>query len=278
MLPKDIANTVSHALSEDIGKGDLTATLVPNQAIHADVIMRESGILCGCAWFEECFRQLDTTIRVDWHYEDGALVPPQSTVCTCSGPVRPLLSGERTALNFLQLLSGVASLTHKYVEAITGTPAKLLDTRKTIPGLRAAEKYAVTCGGGHNHRQGLFDAVLIKENHILAAGSVRSALQTAKENTPTDILIEIEVENLDQLQEAIDAGASRILLDNFSVEGIQSALSLAQGHAELEASGSINLDNIRTIAQTGIDYISVGALTKHILAVDFSMRFHTIST
>ncbi len=267
-----IAADVRRALQEDVGSGDCTARLIPDAAARAKVLTREGAVLCGRAWFAETFRQLDEEIRIDWHTEDGGTIKADEVVCALEGSARSLLTGERTALNFLQLLSGVATCTRQYVDAVAGTPCVILDTRKTVPGLRHAQKYAVTCGGGQNHRMGLYDAVLIKENHIAAAGSVRVAVERALAQTPHGVPIEIEVENIAQLREAIDAGATRLLLDNFSVVQLREAVAEAGGRAQLEASGGIRLDNVRMIAETGVDFISVGALTKDVRAVDYSMR------
>ena len=264
---------VQRALAEDIGTGDLTAQLVPDVGAHAELFTREDAVLCGTAWVDELFRQLDTLVLVTWLKRDGERIAAGDVIARLDGPARTLLTGERGALNFLQTLSGTATLTARYVEALRGTRSKVLDTRKTIPGLRRAQKYAVTCGGGLNHRLGLFDAVLIKENHIAAAGSVTAALAQARAVPATDFSIEIEVENLDQLREAIRAGATRILLDNFDLERLADAARETAGRAALEASGGITLDNIRAIAETGVDFISVGSLTKHLRAIDLSLRF-----
>jgi nicotinate-nucleotide pyrophosphorylase (carboxylating) len=264
---------VQRALAEDIGTGDLTAQLVPDVGAHAELFTREDAVLCGTAWVDELFHQLDTRVNVTWLKRDGERIAAGDVIARLDGPARTLLTGERAALNFLQTLSGTATLTARYVEALRGTRSKVLDTRKTIPGLRRAQKYAVTCGGGLNHRLGLFDAVLIKENHIAAAGSVTAALAQARAVPATDFSIEIEVENLDQLREAISAGATRILLDNFDLERLADAVRETAGRAALEASGGITLDNIRAIAETGVDFISVGSLTKHLRAIDLSLRF-----
>jgi nicotinate-nucleotide pyrophosphorylase (carboxylating) len=268
-----IEDDVRRALAEDIGSGDLTAQLVADTEAHAELLTREDAVLCGTAWFDEVFRQLDARVRVVWHKRDGERIAANTVLCRLDGPARTLLSGERSALNFLQTLSGTATLAARYVDALRGTRAKLLDTRKTLPGLRRAQKYAVACGGGHNHRLGLYDAVLIKENHIAAAGSVSAALARARAAVTPDIPIEIEVENLTQLREALGAGATRILLDNFDLERLTAAVRETAGRATLEASGGITLDNIRAIAETGVDYISVGGLTKHLRAIDLSLRF-----
>lgn len=273
-LPKNIAETVRTALSEDIGAGDLTAGLIPAETqAQAQIITREDAVLCGTAWCDEVFRQQDSHIHVDWTCKDGDAIHSGQTLCNLRGPARALLTGERTALNFLQLLSGTATQTRKYVEAVRGTRAIILDTRKTVPGLRRAQKYAVACAGGQNHRLGLFDAILIKENHIEAAGSITAALRTAKASAPPGITVEIEVENLEQLRETLQAGANRILLDNFSVAEMKAAVREANGRATLEASGGISLSNIRTIAETGVDFISIGDITKNVSAVDLSLRF-----
>ncbi len=273
-LPDDITETVQRALVEDVGRGDLTAQLIPaeNQA-QAQVITREDAVLCGTVWFDEVFRQVDSRIRVTWRARDGEGISAGQVLCALDGPARGMLTGERTALNFLQLLSATATRTHRYVEAIRGTRAAILDTRKTVPGLRRAQKYAVACGGGQNHRLGLYDAILIKENHIAAAGSITAALRAARAAAPVGTMIEIEVENLEQLREALAAGAEHLLLDNFRLDALLAAVAETRGRTKLEASGGITLDNIRAIADTGVDYISVGELTKSIKAVDLSMRF-----
>lgn len=273
IVAEHIRASVQNALAEDIGSGDITAGLIPEQTpAQATVISRETAILCGRPWFDEVFRQLDTRVQIVWHARDGDRIEADQPLCDLSGPARSLLSGERTALNFLQTLSGTATQTRAYVDAVRGTRAVILDTRKTLPGLRAAQKYAVTCGGGHNHRLGLYDAVLIKENHIAAAGSVRAVLARARAAVAPDITIEIEVESLDQLHEALGAGATRALLDNFDLARLTAAVRETAGRATLEASGGITLDNIRAIAETGVDFISVGGLTKHVRAIDLSLR------
>jgi nicotinate-nucleotide pyrophosphorylase (carboxylating) len=268
-----IENNVREALAEDIGSGDLTANLVTDDESSAIVIARESAVICGQDWFDETFRQLDDSIKITWSIKDGQTVTADQEVCRLRGKTRALLSGERTALNFLQLLSGTATRVKQYVDSIADTKTIVLDTRKTIPGLRDAQKYAVTCGGGHNHRHGLYDAVLVKENHIRAAGDITSVMDAAKQNTQPGTLIEIEVENLDQLQVALDAGANRILLDNFPLELLREAVELTNGRAKLEASGGINLVNVLAVAQTGVDFVSIGSLTKDVRAIDFSMQF-----
>jgi len=271
---EEIQRQVKLALSEDVGSGDLTAALVPaDEQTVARVISREEAVLAGCEWFDEVFRQLDAGIIVEWSASDGTTVSDNQLLCTVSGNAASILTGERTALNFLQTLSAVATRTRRYVDAVRPLPVNILDTRKTIPGLRLAQKYAVTCGGGVNHRVGLYDAVLIKENHILAAGSICEALQQALAQTPANTEIEIEVESLDEMKEALDAGARRLLLDNFSLQQLCEAVEINQGRARLEASGNVNLQTVRSIAETGVNDISIGELTKHIEAVDLSMRF-----
>ena len=268
-LPADIASAVRRALNEDLGTGDLTAKLLPEDADGAvEVVSRESAVLCGVAWFDEVFRQLDERVRVDWRCGDGDAIEAGRTVCALSGPVRALLSGERTALNFLQLLSGTATVTREYVSLIAHTKTRLLDTRKTLPGLRSAQKYAVLCGGGTNHRMGLYDAILVKENHIRACGSVTAALEQARE---THRHVEVEVENEEQLREALDAGAHAVLLDNFTPDQVRRAVELNGGRARLEVSGGVEISTLPELAATGVDFISVGALTKDVRAVDFSM-------
>ena len=276
-VPADeITRNVRQALAEDVGDGDLTAGLIPPDAeARAGVISREDAVLCGRAWFDEVFRQLDPRVNIAWSRHDGDEVCANQPLCALHGPARSLLTGERTALNFLQTLSGTASTTRDYVRAVQGTGAIILDTRKTIPGLRLAQKYAVTCGGGHNHRIGLYDGILIKENHIMASGSIAAALAAARAQTSDDMLLEVEVENLDQLRQALTAGAHRLLLDNFSPAALRQAVQENAGRAQLEASGGINLANIRAIAETGVNFISLGSLTKHIRAVDLSMRFES---
>lgn len=265
------------ALMEDLGGGDLTAQLIPETAsAKAIVSAREAMTVAGRPWVDEVFRQLDSDVNVEWLCNDGDRIPADAEICILKGPARAILSGERTALNFLQSLSATATNTARYVQAVAGTKVRVLDTRKTIPGLRLAQKYAVRCGGGENHRIGLFDAVLIKENHIISAGGIAAAVTEAK-RLHHGLAIEVEVESISELREALAAGADRVLLDNFDVADLQLAIDVNQeeGHpsADLEASGGITLDSIRAIAETGVDYISVGALTKDINAVDLSMRF-----
>jgi len=292
MLPPHTAilADVRAALEEDLGeRGDLTARLIPSKGLaRARVISRESAVLCGTVWYDTCFAALDVTASVTWHAFDGEPIQPGQTLCEVEGQARALLTGERPALNFLQTLSGVATETRRYVDAIAGTRAKVYDTRKTLPGLRLALKYAVKCGGGENHRLGLYDGILIKENHIAAAGGIRPALdaafalveasraKVATDPTPgrsEEITVQIEVETLEQLEEALLAGAPLILLDNFTLGQMRQAVALTAGRAQLEASGGIGLENLREVAETGVDRISVGALTKHLRAVDLSMRF-----
>jgi nicotinate-nucleotide pyrophosphorylase (carboxylating) len=274
MLPTDIKEIVRQALREDIGNGDLTAELIAaNTKANAHAITREDAILCGTAWFDEVFHQLDSTVAIEWQAKDNDATRSGQTICRVRGPARSVLSGERTALNFLQLLSGTATQTRRYVDAVNGTHAKILDTRKTLPALRNAQKYAVTCGGGYNHRMGLYDGILIKENHIVAAGSITQAVRQAKATAPAGLMIEVEVENLEQIREALTAGAERLLLDNFDLDSLYAAVKETQGRAKIEASGGITLDNIRAVAETGVDYISIGTLTKDVIAVDYSMQF-----
>ena len=268
---------VAAALAEDVGAGDLTASLVDAGAVvGAQIIARESLVLCGEDWVNEVFQQLDDSVIIDWYIGDGGRAEADDIICKLVGPARTLLTGERTALNFLQTLSSTATITAAYVAAVEGTKARVLDTRKTIPGLRLAQKYAVTCGGGLNHRTGLFDAILIKENHIKSAGGITAALRAAGD-LGADVLIEVEVESHEELLEALDAGAQRILLDNFSIEDLQKAVVTNEDYgyvaAELEASGNVTLATIRKIAETGVDYISTGALTKNVEAADLSMLF-----
>ena len=268
-----IQEQVRLALLEDVGSGDRTAALIPAEARSVvQVVCREPAVLCGRAWFDETFRQLDEGIRIIWVAEDGDEIAADSVICELDGNTRALLIGERTALNYLQTLSGTATLARSYAERVAGLSVRILDTRKTLPGLRLQQKYAVACGGCQNHRVGLYDLVLIKENHITAAGSIRAAVQAAMEEAP-DLEIEVEVEDLAGLEEAIDAGARRILLDNFDLDGLRQAVELNAGRARLEASGNMELERVRAVAETGVDDISVGGLTKHVTAIDLSMRF-----
>jgi nicotinate-nucleotide pyrophosphorylase (carboxylating) len=272
--PRDaIHDNVARALAEDLGTGDVTAALIdPAAKAGARIVSREGAVLAGSAWADECFRQLDPDVRIQWHTADGGRIETDAVLCRIEGNARALVAGERNALNFLQTLSGTATVTRRYVDAVAGTRAKILDTRKTIPGLRLAQKYAVRCGGGHNHRIGLFDAILIKENHVVAAGGIVHAVRAARAANP-DVLLECEVESLDELRQAIDAGADRVLLDEFSDAMLREAVALAAGRVPLEVSGSVNLERVRAIAETGVDCISIGALTKHVHAIDLSMRF-----
>lgn len=275
-LEKTIRKNVSDALAEDVGGGDLTAALVPEAGTaRATIVTRETMVLAGQVWVDEVYRQLDPTVRIEWQAADGDSLAAGAALCRLDGPARALLTGERTALNFLQMLSGTATATARYVEAVAGTKARILDTRKTIPGLRLAQKYAVRCGGGVNHRMGLFDAILIKENHILAAGGIEAAIREARAKHP-GVPVEIEVESMDELRAALGAKADRLLLDNFGLEDLHRAVQTnrAEGNppAALEASGGLTLESIAEVAATGVDFISVGALTKHVTAVDLSMR------
>jgi nicotinate-nucleotide pyrophosphorylase (carboxylating) len=271
--PTYVARTVSTALQEDVGSGDLTAQLIPaDRTARATVITREEAVLCGTAWFDEVFQQVDTRVRVTWSARDADRVRADQQLCALEGPARSLLTGERAALNFLQMLSATATVTRKYVDAVAGTKCRILDTRKTIPGLRVAQKYAVRCGGGTNHRIGLFDAILVKENHIAATGSIAGAVSEAR-RLNSKVLLEVEVENLTQLREALDARVDRVLLDNFSLAQMREAVKVTNGRTELEASGNVSLETLRAVAETGVDFISVGGLTKHVRAVDLSMRF-----
>ena len=274
-LAHHIRANVRTALEEDIGSGDLTALLIAENAqAHATVITREAAVLCGMLWFEDCFLTLDPNCRITWKAQEGSPVEAGQTLCEIQGNARAMLSAERPALNFLQTLSAVATQTRRYVDATSGTKAKILDTRKTLPGLRIAQKHAVKVGGGHNQRIGLFDGVLIKENHIAAAGGIGKVMELAFRITPPGLSIQIEVETLAQLDEALNAGAQLILLDNFSLADMRLAVDHAAKRAELEASGGITLENVRLVAETGVDRISIGALTKDIKAVDLSMRIH----
>ncbi len=272
-LPPDIKKTVKAALKEDIGKGDVTASLIPPDArASATVITRETAVLCGREWFNETMLQLSDDITISWQAHDGDLINENQTLCTLHGPARAILSAERVALNFLQLLSGVATEARRYADRIKGLNAVIRDTRKTIPGLRLAQKYAVRCGGCENHRIGLYDGVLIKENHILACGSITKAVEQIRAKHPK-MPIEVEVENLDELREALAANADILLLDNFDRANLQRAVILNKGQAKLEASGGVTFNEIRTLAESGIDYIAIGALTKDVRAIDLSMRF-----
>ncbi len=273
-LESEIERNVSAALAEDVGSGDLTALLTPADTFaHAIIVCRSPAVICGQPWAEACVRKLDPAAKISWLAAEGELVAAGARICEIRGKVRALLTAERTVLNFLQLLSAVATVTRRHVDAVAGTRAAIVDTRKTLPGLRLAQKYAVKTGGGTNHRLGLYDAILIKENHIAAAGGIAPALSAAMNCIPPDAWIQIEVENLNQLREALDAGAKMILLDNMSLDQMREAVKITAGRAQLEASGGITLDNVRAIAETGVDRISIGSLTKDIKAVDLSMRF-----
>ena len=268
-----INENVRSALKEDIGKGDITANLIDDATqLRASVITREFAVVSGQQWVNAVYAVIDKKIIIDWRVNDGDLVDPNQILFTISGPARSVLTGERTALNFLQCLSATATTTHRYVQCISHTKCRILDTRKTIPGLRLAQKYAVTCGGGENHRMGLYDAFLIKENHIAACGSISEAVKRAKSSL-TECPIEVEVENLDELDQAQNAGADIIMLDNFSLDLMKQAVQQRSGNVKLEASGNVSLDNVGAVAETGVDFISVGALTKNICAIDLSMRY-----
>ncbi|WP_029045992.1 carboxylating nicotinate-nucleotide diphosphorylase [Cupriavidus sp. amp6] len=263
---------VQAAIAEDVGSGDLTGLLVPaGKPAHARVIVREAAVLCGRPWFDACMRAVDPALEVRWLQEEGARMAPDSVVCEITGPARSLLTAERPSLNFLQLLSGVATVTRRYADLIAGTRARVLDTRKTLPGLRLAQKYAVRVGGGENQRLALYDGILIKENHIAAAGSITAAMQAAQA-LDTDAPVQVEVESLAELEEALAAGAKSVLIDNFTVPMMQDAVKINQGRALLEVSGGVNAETIRTFAETGVDRISVGALTKDVRATDYSLR------
>jgi nicotinate-nucleotide pyrophosphorylase (carboxylating) len=267
-----ILANVRAALAEDVGSGDITAALIPADAVaSARIITREDGVLCGRAWVERVFAEIDAGIALSWEAEDGAAIKAGDTLFRANGPARGLLTAERSALNFLQLLSGTATTCKRYAALVAGTNVKLLDTRKTIPGLRAAQKYAVSCGGCFNHRMGLFDAFLIKENHISACGGIAAAVEMARVSAPGKP-VEVEVETLDELEQALAAGSDRVMLDNFSLAEMASAVAYTAGRAELEASGNVTEQTLRAIAETGVDYISIGALTKDCKALDLSMR------
>jgi nicotinate-nucleotide pyrophosphorylase (carboxylating) len=272
-LETQIEQDVRRALDEDLGSGDITARLIPEERIcKASVYTCEPAVLCGRNWFDAVFKQLDDKVDIRWYVADGEAIVPHQVICTLNGPARCLLSGERTALNFLQTLSGTATVANACAKRVEGLNTRLLDTRKTIPGLRRAQKYAVRCGGCHNHRMGLYDAFLIKENHITAAGSIENAINMAR-GLNKELAVEVEVENRGELEQALRAGADRILLDNFTLDEIRQAVALTGKRAELEASGGVTLDTLRQYAETGVDYVSIGALTKNIHAIDLSMRF-----
>jgi len=273
-VPQSAIEEIVHtALNEDIGSGDVTAQLIPDdEIILASVICREACVLCGMEWFEEVFRQLDEEIYIEWSADDGDALEASQTICSLSGSAQHILTGERTALNFLQTLSGTATIAAKFSAAVKGTDAIVLDSRKTIPGLRMAQKYAVSCGGCQNHRMGLYDAVLIKENHISAYGDIKKVIEAARFSNP-GLFIEVEVETLDQLEQALATDVDRILLDNFDIKELKKAVKTCEKKIPLEASGGITLDDIHKVAATGVDYISTGLLTKDIKAIDMSMRF-----
>ena len=271
-LDQDRRQSVAFALREDIGEGDITARLIPHdQTATATLITREQAVICGLEWVEEVFRQLETPVTIEWCVRDGQLVAPNTVLCKIHGPAPALLTGERTAMNYLQLLSGTATVCKQYADLVAHTAVKLLDTRKTIPGLRTAQKYAVTCGGCHNHRVGLYDAFLIKENHIAACGGIDKAVAAAREIAPGKP-VEVEVETLDELSIALEAGADIIMLDNFGLADMAEGVKITANRAKLEASGNVSTETLVDIAETGVDYISIGALTKHARAVDLSMR------
>jgi len=275
---EQIREQVASALSEDIGAGDLTASLISkSETVRTQLICREDAVACGRDWVDAVFEILDSGVRTDWHFNDGDDIPAGETWCVIEGPVRAILSGERTALNFAQLLAGTATATSVMVREIRGTPAQLLDTRKTVPGLRLAQKYAVQCGGGSNHRLGLYDGILIKENHIRSAGSITSALDAAGAYAGDIDLIEIEVETIGELSQALEAGARRIMLDNFSIAELREAVRVNGGRARLEASGNVTAQTIREIALTGVDFISCGDITKNVRAIDLSLQFDSPS-
>jgi nicotinate-nucleotide pyrophosphorylase (carboxylating) len=274
LLEETVTTDVTRALEEDIRTGDLTANLIPaDRAGHARLLTRVTGVLCGVEWFRRTFEELDTDVEIFWHHRDGEEMVAGTSVCEIQGRARAMLTAERTAMNFVQLLSGVATKTRHFVRAVEGTRARIYDTRKTLPGLRIAQKYAVRAGGGQNHRIGLYDGILIKENHILAAGSLAAAVKAALHDVPEGTMLQVEVETLEQLREALDSGAKLILLDNFELARMREAVAIAGDRAELEASGGVTLKTVRPIAETGVQRISVGSLTKDIEALDLSMRF-----
>ena len=271
-----IAADVERALAEDLGQGDATADLLPADAqAQARLTCRDAAVIAGSAWFDACFRRLDPAVQIDWQVRDGDQVTPGTLICSLAGHARSLVTAERTALNFLQLLSATATTTAQYVAAVAGTAVHVLDTRKTVPGLRVAQKYAVRCGGGHNQRMGLYDAILIKENHIIAAGGIAAAVSAARQLHP-DLPLEVEVENLDELEQALQAGVDRIMLDNFELAQMREAVARTAGRVPLEISGNVDLQTIGDFARTGVDFISVGALTKHVHAIDLSLRLQLV--
>jgi nicotinate-nucleotide pyrophosphorylase (carboxylating) len=271
-LGAEVERNVLAALAEDIGSGDLTALLTPSQKARGIVITREDAVLCGTDWFDACFHRLDPSTKIKWSAHDGDLIPAGQTLCEIHADTRALLTAERAALNFLQLLSGTATTTRLFVGLVSHTSAQIIDTRKTLPGLRLAQKYAVHCGGGYNHRIGLYDGILIKENHIIAAGGIKAAYAQARNLVHGDVFIQVEVETLAELEEALTCGAKMILLDNMSLEQMREAVAINQGRAKLEASGGVRLETVRSIAETGVDRISIGSLTKDVRAIDLSLR------
>ena len=274
LLEETVTRDVTRALEEDVGTGDLTARLIPEHELAvARLLTRQSGVLCGVEWFNRTFEELDPDIEIFWHHRDGDDIVANTSLCEVEGRARAMLTGERTAINFVQLLSAVATRTRQFVRAVQGTRAKIVDTRKTLPGLRIAEKYAVHVGGGTNHRIGLYDGLLVKENHIHACGGVRQAVRRALQEASADVMLQVEVESLEQLREALDAGARLILLDNFDLAAMREGVKVAGDRAELEASGFVDLSNVRAIAETGVHRISIGSLTKDVDALDLSMRF-----
>ncbi len=271
--PDRVTDDVRRALAEDVGSGDLTATLLPEDRMDAaSIITREPAVICGRDWVNAVYEELGGAVTIDWQVNDGQSVAADTVLCRLRGPARVLVTGERTALNFLQLLSGTATVTRRYADAVAGTACRILDTRKTVPGLRDAQKYATACGGAVNHRRGLFDAILIKENHVMACGGIAAAVKEARRLHP-GVAVEVETETLDEVNEALEAGADTVMLDNFSLAELRAAVSLNGGRARLEASGNVELGQLPDIAATGVDYVSTGALTKHVRAIDLSMRF-----
>jgi nicotinate-nucleotide pyrophosphorylase (carboxylating) len=274
LLEETVTDDVTRALREDVGLGDLTARLIPaDRTGHARLMTRVSGVLCGIEWFRRTFEELDPDVEIFWHHKDGDEIVANSSLCEIEGRARALLTAERTAMNFVQLLSGVATKARQYVRAVEGTRARIYDTRKTLPGLRIAQKYAVRAGGAQNHRIGLYDGILIKENHIMAAGGLKAAVKQALHDVPEGTMLQVEVETLAQLEEALAAGAKLLLLDNFDLPGMREAVRVAGSRAQLEASGGVTLQTVRPIAETGVHRISVGSLTKDVQALDLSMRF-----
>ncbi|WP_266159055.1 carboxylating nicotinate-nucleotide diphosphorylase [Dyella silvatica] len=270
--PEQIQSDIARAFAEDIGSGDATAQLLPAGArAHAALTCREAAVIAGIPWFDACFRQLDPSVRIDWQVKDGDRVEPGSIICRLEGDARAMVSAERSALNFLQLLSGTATITAAHVAAVADTQTRVLDTRKTLPGLRLAQKYAVRCGGGYNHRIGLYDAILVKENHIIAAGGIQPAVEAARRLHPS-LLLEVEVESIDELEQALAIGVDRIMLDNFTLANMREAVRITAGRVPLEVSGDVDLTTIGEIAHTGVDFVSIGSLTKHVRAVNLSLR------